>query len=409
MSDRLKILLRLVIFIFVVIGLGAALYFAFFRGAPAVIDTDEAEVQTANGSLPGAGDAEERTNGGTSTDGTSNNGTGTLPPSAVAEGGATVTRELTSSEVLSPTLTVDGTVAFYDPADGRFYTINNDGELELMSQKQFPQAETVTFASDVSSAVIEFPDGSNIVYGFNSGKQVTLPSHWEDFSFSGDGEQIAGKSIGSDPTNRSLVVTSTDGSQTQVVASLGENDDKVEVNWSPSGKVVAFSRTGVAQTGFGRQEYYLIGLDGEASGILIVEGSDFSAIWSPDSEHVLYSVAESSDNYRPSIWYADSEGDRGNDPRTRLNLSTWVEKCTFASASTLYCAVPDEMVDGAGSDPRLVTSADSLYRIDLPSGRTTLLGYASAEMQMFNLSVSSDNSTLYFQDEDGKLNSMRLK
>lgn len=402
-------LLRLAIFLAVVTGLGAALYFAFFRGAPAVIDTDEVTEQTANGNLPGANDAGPRTDDGTDTDTTVEQSTGTLPPSAVAEGGATITRELTSSEVLSPTVTVDGTVAFYDPADGRFYTINNDGELELMSQKQFPQAETVTFSADVSSAVIEFPDGSNIVYGFDSGKQTTLPSHWEDFSFSGDGEQIAGKSIGSDPTNRSLVVTSADGSQTQVVAALGENDDKVQVNWSPSGNVVAFSRTGVAQTGFGRQEYYLLGLDGEAAGILIVEGSDFSAIWSPDSEHVLYSVAESSDNYRPSLWYADSEGDRGNDPRSKIDLATWVEKCTFANATTLYCAVPNEMVDGAGSDPRLVTSPDSLYRIDLPSGRTTLLGYASADMQMFNLSVSSDSSILYFQDEDGKLNSMRLR
>lgn len=409
MSDRVKMFARLFVFLVVVIGIGAALYFAFFRGAPAVLETDETPGETMTGGLPGSGTASPRTGTGQNGDGGMNEGTGTLPPSATAEGGPTLTRQLTNAEILAPTVTVEGTVAFYDPADGRFYTISNDGDLERMSEKQFPEAEAVTFSSDASTAVIEFPDGSNVVYGFDSGKQITLPSHWEDFSFSTDGDQIAGKSIGSDPTNRSLVVTSADGSQTHVVAALGENDDKVQVNWSPSNNVVAFSRTGSIQSSFGRQQYYLIGLDGEASGILIVEGSDFSAVWAPDGQHVLYSVADASEDYRPTLWYADGDGDRGDDPRMQIALSTWVDKCTFASSTALYCAVPDEMVNGGGSNHALVTSNDSLYRIDLPSGRTSYLGYASSPTQMFNLSVADDQRVLYFQDEDGKLNSMRLE
>ncbi len=400
-------ILRLAVFLAAAVGIGAALYFAFFRGSPDVEDTQTVDDgDTTDGTLTGSGDAGPRESG--DEDDEDEEGGGTLPPSPVAEGGATSTRLLTNTEILSPTTTTQGTVAFYDPADGRFYTIDNDGELERLSEKQFPDAETVTFASDVSAAVIEFPDGSNIVYGFDSGKQVTLPSHWEDFSFSADGDEIAGKSIGSDPSNRSLVVTSADGSRTEVVAALGENDDKVQVNWSPSGNVVAFSRTGTTQSSFGRQQYYLIGLDGEASGVLIVEGSDFSAIWAPDGQHLIYSVAESANDYRPSLWYADADGDR-DEARERIALETWVEKCAFASSTVLYCAVPDEMVDGAGSNHGLVTSNDGLYRIDLPSGNATYLGYAAVPTQMFNLSVDPDGDILYFQDENGRLNSMRLE
>lgn len=405
MSDRTKMYLKLAGFLGVCVLLGYGLFLLFFGGAP---DVDEVPADTPTvGGLSGAGDAGDRaTTDDTDTDTTDD--ADVLPEAdAVASGGATITRRLTNTDVLAPTLTSDGTMAYYDPADGRFYTIADNGTVTALSAARFPDASNVTMADDATAAVIEFPDGSNVAYSFTSGRQVTLPTHWEDFDFSSDGSQIASKSIGSDSSNRSLVISSTDGTQTKVIAALGDNSGKVDVSVSPSGNVVAFSRTGSVQTGFGRSEYYLIDQNGDAAGNLIVDGSNFSAIWSPDGQYVLYSVADSGNADRPTLWYVDSRGDRHGTTRVQIELETWVEKCTFESATTLYCAVPQEMADGGGADHRLVDAPDNLYRVSLPSGRATLLGYAAAEMQMFNLSVNGD--TLYFQDGNGRINSMEIR
>lgn len=406
MSDRVKIILKLVGFLVAVGALAVGMYLLFWRPAPTVQDGTQT-TPTITGGLEGAEDAGDR---GTAPEETGETEESALPQAdEVASGGATLTQLLTNVDVLSPTLTASGSIAYYDPTDGRFYTINDDGDVEKLAEARFPEAESVTFASDASAAVIEFPDGSNVIYGFDSGKQVTLPTHWEDFSFSGDASSVASKSIGTDASNRAIVITSADGSNTQTVAVLGSNDDKVDINLSPDNTIVAFSRTGGTLSGFGRYEYYLIGTDGEVVGNLIVEGTNFSAIWSPDGKYILYSVGESSNNERAMLWYADSKGDRNGSTRLRLGVATWVEKCTFASASTLYCAVPQEMVDGGGTTHSLVDSPDSLYKIDLPSGRTTLVGYPAADAQMFNLTLSDDGDTLYFQDEYGRINLMKLK
>ncbi len=406
MSDRAKLILRLVIFIGVVALLALALYFAFFRSTPSVTPGQQT-ASNPNGSLPTSGNANPLTPGTDSASQTP--GTGTLPPSQIANGGSTAVRQLTTSNVLSPTLTANGSLAYYDPADGRFYTITDAGTATAISPKQFPAASNVTFAPDATAAILEYPDGNNIVYSFTSGQQVSMPSHWEDFSFSSDGSAIAAKSIGNDPTNRSLIMTSTDGSKTTVIAALGSNDDKVSVNLSPSNNIVAFSRTGGVQSGFGREEYYLVGLDGQAAGALIVDGSNFSAIWAPDGNHLLYSVADPSNDYDAALWYADSRGDRGGDARVRINLSTWVEKCTFASASQLYCAAPSTISTGDGADHNLATAMDNVYKIDVPSGKVTLVGYPAIQTHMTNLSLSADGLTLYYQDSKGLLSAMRVK
>ena len=186
MSDRAKLILRLALFLGVTALIATALYFAFFRTPPAVIETPDTSVDS-NGNLIGAGDAtDDGTTPDTSTDDDTTTGTGTLPVADVASGGATTTRLLTTTAIVSPTTTVSGALAYYNPADGHFYTINDNGEATLMSQASFPSAETVTFDKGATTAVIEFPDGSNVVYDFTSATQVTLPSHWEYFSFNDD-------------------------------------------------------------------------------------------------------------------------------------------------------------------------------------------------------------------------------
>lgn len=407
LSDRAKIVLRLTLFLGTTLLIAFALYWFFFAAPPSVVNTDSTPGdEIANGSLPGSSDATPGAGGNTPTAG----GSGQLPASQVADGGETITTQLTSSAVTSPHLTANGTIAYYDPADGRFYTIDEDGNAVALSLEQFPSAETVVFNNQASAAVIEFPDGSNVVYNFETAKQVTLPEHWEEFSFSADGTEIASKSIGTDPSNRALVISAADGSSTKVVAALGANDDKVTVSWSPASSIVGFSATGSAgDSAFGQHQVYTIGEDGEADGIITVNGTNYENIWSPSGKYILYSIADADDDYRPSLWYVDAEGDRNGDTRVRLGVKTTVDRCVFYNESTIYCGVPTETPIGSGGSPEILDGPDYLYKFSVPSGNAELVAIPSVSTVIKNISINDDESALYYTDGRGKLNMIRLK
>ncbi len=405
MSEKQQIILKIAGLIFVALLMGLALYLMIFAGGPTIQpQTPQADTTGTGGNLPNAGPGTQgNKDGDDPTD-----GTGALTPSKIARGGLTETTLLTTASIYKPTITATGQIAYYDPKDGKFYTIDDDGNVVPLSQGSFPFADNVVFANNAQAAVIEFPDGSNIVYDFLTGAQHTLPSHWEEFSFSEDGSEIATKSLGTDPSNRALIITSSDGSRAQAIAALGNNDNLVDIDWSPTGNVVGFSKTGSAGSAFGQNEIYLIGPDGEANGVLIVNGSNFKSTWSPDGANILYSVADAGDEYRASLWYGDAEGDRTGDTRLRIGLKTTVDKCVFASNSLAYCAVPLIMPSGGGSSSALVTSPDYLYSIAFPSGRTTLVAIPATETRMFNLTVSANGQELYYTDSSGRLNLLLL-
>lgn len=405
-SDRTKMFIRLALFIGGTFLIGFAIYWFFFSRTPAintVTDGGNTSGTTENGSLPNAG------NGTPSGGNNSGGGTGTLPASQVANGGKTLSTQLTSSAITSPHITTQGTVAYYDPADGRFYTIDSEGNAQALSLSQFPSAENVTFNNSASAAVIEYPDGSNIVYDFNAAKQVTLPAHWEDFSFSADGSEIASKSIGDDPANRALVISSADGSSTKVIADLGGNDKLVSVSWSPAADIVGFSSTGDSTSTFGQHKVYTIGENGEAAGIITVDGTNYENIWSPSGKYILYSVADAGDDYRPSLWYVDAKGDRNGNTRLQLGIKTTVDRCAFYSESTAYCGVPTETPTGSGTQPEILKGPDYLYKISFPSGKAELIAVPSISTTIKNISVSGDGKNLYYTDTYGKLNLIRLK
>ncbi len=406
LSDRAKVVLRLVLFLGFTLLVGFALYWFFFAKTPSVTTpvADTTGDENSQGTLP---DTNEGHSPGT---GESNNGgSGQLPPSQVADGGKTVTTQLTTSAVTSPHITADGTVAYYDPADGRFYTIDSTGKAVALSLTQFPSAETVVFNDAATAAVIEFPDGSNIVYTFDTAKQVTLPEHWEDFSFSSDGSEIVSKSVGSDPSNRALVISAADGSSTKVVAALGDNDDKVTVSWSPESDIVGFSATGEGGSAFGQKQIYTINEDGEAAGIITINGTNYENIWSPSGKFILYSVADSGDDYRPSLWYVDAKGDRNGSTRLELGVKTTVDRCAFYDESTIYCGVPTETPSGSGTNPEILDGPDYLYKISLPSGTAELIAIPTVSTVIKNVSVNDDASILYYTDGRGKLNMILLK
>lgn len=406
MSDRTKKGLVIAAFVLSVVGIATALYFTFFRSAPPPATVTPGGTDTGVG-LPTSGAAGERPP-------VSGGGGNTLPPSSpVANGGRTATTALTQGAVTDATLSANGaSVNFYNPADGKFYTVDKDGNLVLLSDQQFPNVESVSWNGDANKAVMEFPDGSNIVYDFSTEKQTTLPKHWEEFQFSPTTDSIEAKSIGVDPNNRWLVTTNADGSGTKAFQALGENADKVTVSWSPNNQVVAFSDTAESLSGgLDRKMILPVGLNGENYKGLTVEGLGFLANWSPNGTQILYSVAGAYSDNKPLLWLVDGTPATMGDDRHSLGLNTWADKCTWQSTTAIYCAVPQNLPNNAGLQRELYADyPDSVYKIDPGSGKVTLVAVPDTEMPMASLSVSSDGSTLYFIDEtDGTLRSMRLK
>jgi len=408
MSERTKRILVVIGFIASVFGIGAALYFVFFK-APAPPATVSPAGEDASGTLPSSGAAGGRVivpPAGTVT------GTKGLPPAAsVANGGRTTTTAITQSAVSFPTLGSDGkTMNFYNPADKKFYTVDKDGNLVLLSDKEFPSVENAEWNKDSDKAVLEFPDGSNVVYDFTEERQVTLPKHWEDFQFSPVSDEIEAKSMGIDPNNRWLVTTNDDGTNAKSFQALGENADKVTVSWSPNDQVVAFSDTADSM-GLNRKMILPVGMKGENFRGLTVEGLGFLSLWAPNGKQLLYSVAGDYSFNKPLLWLVDATPASMGENRHSLGINTWADKCVFATSTSVYCAVPRNLPENAGLQRTLyVDYPDNVYKLDTASSKVTLVAVPSKDTTMENLSVSDDGATLYFTGrDDGTLRTMRLK
>lgn len=411
MSERLKKFLVIGLFFASVLGIAFALYWAFFRSEPTIAPpTVEPTDETAErGTLPGSLGQTERT-----FIDRSGEVIGFDEASEVAQGGITRTTELSSGPVYNITLSSDGAaVNYYSKADGRFYRIDEDGEVVALSDKQFPDVETVTWNKKSEKAILEFPDGSNVIYDFENETQVSLPNHWEDFDFSPVRDEVIAKSIGLDPDNRWLVTVNTDGSNARAFQALGENENKVQVNWSPNDQVVAFADTAqdAISADLDRKIIFPIGKNKENYKGLIVEGLDFQSSWAPSGKKLLYSVSGNYSNYRPLLWVTDGTPTTMGENRKSIQLNTWVEKCTWSSTSELYCAVPNSLPANAGLQPSLYsTEPDNLYRVNIDTGVTSRIATPVTDTTMTNLVVSKDGSLLYYTNAlTGELEKMRLK
>ncbi len=369
MSPLKKI--SLIIAFLAVSGLiGYGLYYIFTR--PVVPAQKPPAVTLPTGQLPSAGERPATTSvTGEPTGGELLPIAGIIQPTTPSFYKPVAVNRIVSNMVTSPSLNGKGDFRYYNASNGKFYKIMPDGSVKVLSDQVFFSAQKVTWAANQDKAVIEYPDSSKIIYDFANKKQVTLPKHWQDFSFSADGAQVAAKSIGLSPENRWLVTVNDDGTGSRLIEPLGENADKVIVNWSPSRQVVAFSQTGEPM-GAERREVLFVGLNGENFKSTIVEGMGFEPKWSTTGKKLLYNVYSSRSDYKPELWLVDSYGDSIGNNRQTLKLNTWADKCSFSDDSTLFCAVPRDLPQGAAMAREIASNNyDDLYKIDLRTGLKT--------------------------------------
>ncbi|MEK7084105.1 MAG: hypothetical protein AAB932_02650 [Patescibacteria group bacterium] len=396
-----KRILFIALFVLVTLLLGYLLYRVFFAKEELPVPTTPppATVTPPTGGLPTTGAGAPR--GGAVTPiapalpTTRERGRTILTPQ-----GEEVRRaeRLVDQTIAAATSDAEGNPSFYNREDNRFYRIKQDGTTEPMSDQAFFNVQNVTWSPSTNESIIEYPDGANIYYNFDTKKQVTLPKHWEDFSFAPAGDQIAAKSIGLSAENRWLIAANPDGSNTRLIESLGNNERKVTVDWSPNKQIIALSRTG-DPLGGDREEVLFVGLQGENFRSTIVEGRDVRSEWSPEGKRLLYSVYSTRSEYKPELWVVNAEGESIGTGRKLLNVSTWADKCAFASERYVYCGVPTSLPTGAGFAPALADAIrDEIFRIDASTGIKTKITVDGAHT-IDSMFVSDDGSTLFFTDK----------
>lgn len=400
MNDRTKKILFAIVFVLASIGIGWMLYYFFFQPLiqPETISTEE---QTPPlGSLPSAGEATDRPPTATSSGG-GLTGSPTIPGLTdtgieTPPSNAVLLRDgITQS--LAPSMNGQG-ARFYNPDDSRFYRVNTDGSITTLGDKQFFNLKNVDWGNRSDKAILEFPDGSNVFYDFETRRQVTLPQHWQDFTFSPDDENIAAKSIGLDPSNRFLLIAKADGNEAKAIEPLGQNADKTLVSWSPNNQVIAFALTGTPQPE-GAQEVLLVGENHENFKSLIVPGRGFLPNWSPTGRQIVYSVYHERDSLKPSLWIAGGAADDIGENRRRLNLNTWADKCVWESEEALICGVPQQLELGAGlARDRFASVPDDLYRVDLRTGVSTKINTPAQIYPIKNPVLNKDSNQLLFSD-----------
>jgi len=208
------------IFLVVCVAVGFLLYWVFFAKKEKPITAVQPGVEApAAGLFPTAGSGEP-----------------TLPTSKPGQLPTSVSKPITpktvtpevkpsfpitnkvDSSILGSGKDTVGSAKFYNTTDGKFYRLNKDGSIAALSDEVFFNVQNATWSPTKNESVIEYPDGSNIYYNFDTKKQVTLPKHWQDFSFSPFGDKIASKSMGLATENRWLVTADPEGKSIKLIA-----------------------------------------------------------------------------------------------------------------------------------------------------------------------------------------------
>ncbi len=388
-------------FLIFVFGIGYLLWMFFFQTTAVVTPVATSTPGTISG-LPSAGlgsTTGEIIGGGVLPGGITipTEAPPTTGVSAIADGGITKIQTMTKTPTLGSTLSDNGQIQYYDKNDGKFYRLDDNGNVIPLSDKVFFNVDEVTWAPDKNQAIIQYPDGNKILYNFEKKTQVTLPAHWQDFSFSPDSGQIISKSLGMDPENRWLVVANDDGSKATALENIGTNDKNVQVNWSPNNQIVATYTEGLD---FNRQEVFFVGLNGENYKSTVVEGRGFESKWSTTGDKLLYSVYSTATDLNPQLWIVGASSDNIGQGRQSISLNTWADKCTFASNNEVYCAVPETLEKGSGMFPELADKTkDNLYKINLVTGTKELVAIPDGAYNISEVMVPADKDNLYFTDK----------
>ncbi len=410
----------IIIFTLIIFVLGFLIYKTFF--APTTTKTTIKQQETnQNGSLPQLEEGSQNTqvdeNGLVSGDVTNPNQQ-TIAEAQIdefAQGGFTKVKEDIASPIRSQSFSNSNNgINYYDPQQQSFFRISDSGEIIKLSDKKFYSVENVTWSDKNNRAIIEYPDGTKILYDFNKDRSLTtFPKDMKEFAFSASEEKIASKWVGPYEDYNYIVGAEYDGSNLKFVEPMGTKERSVQIVWSPDNEVMATYRKYIDSE---RQEIFFINENGKNLNSLIVEGGNFKGTWSSNGEKLLYSVYNSGSNYNPTLWIASGKSDQLGAGKQYLGINTWVDKCAFSNTNSqyVYCAVPDNLPKGSGMDPSVANGVYySIYKINTNGSGVEKIAQPinnGRGVSIDKLYINNADSRVYYTDQfNNHLYSIDLK
>jgi len=394
--DKKRILIA-VGFSVLCLALGYLIYFFFFKSASTdePLGTEPTATTTTPGEFPQSGQGGIRS---TSTPSTTDLPTSLTRPSTTTGEERGVVTQVVSDQIQGAKSDKVG-MRYYNAQDGKFYRIGTDGRPIPLDDTTFFNVQNVNWAPQKNEGILEYPDGSNIYYNFDTRAQVTLPKHWEEFSFAPGSDKVAAKSMGISSEGNWLITAAPDGQGVKLVESLGTNANRVEVNWSPNQQIIATSRTG-DPLGSDQEQVLFVGQNKENFKSITVEGRGLTSEWSPTGNKLLYSVYSDRSDYKPELWIVNSQPGNAGTERKLLNVNTWADKCTFQDERYVYCGIPNDLQRGAGFVPEIANNVpDTLYKIDIQTGAKTPIPMNETHV-VDTIFLGEDGQTLYFTDKN---------
>ncbi len=413
-----KKIVALVVFILISIGFAIAIYYLFFKS---FIPEKKTPPPTEISQLP---TVQEGTPTITQPETTPTDLPAELPtksvtkivvpspeitPDTIARGGITESKVLNFEKTDKLTLDRSGKRPLvYNAESGLFYSIDDSGARIILNDQIYKSAETVIFSPQKDQAILEFPDGSNILFDFDKKKQISLPKQWTDFSFNSGGNKIAFKDMSEDPNQRFIGIANSDGSQLSYIEQIGPEPYKFIIDWSPNEQIIGQFRTGDTSS---TSKIYFFGKNDENFKAITALGLGVQTQWTPDGSKILYSAYNEFSDFQPSLYLVDASGNNIGANNNSLRLNTWANKCSFANNNTVYCAVPKELPMGAGMVPRLADSVpDYIYKVDLKTGSRSFIAEPVEDITIDQIVVTQDESALYFTDkETGNTHEIKLR
>ena len=199
---RKKIVL-IILFSLIILVLGFLIYRIFFSVNKTEIQNGQQQINQ-DGSLPQLGEGSVNTQTG-ETGFVPGVGTGQnqqiVPETQIdefAQGGFTKAKEDIASPIRSQSFSDSNNgINYYDPQQQSFFRISDSGEIIKLSDQKFYSVENVTWSDKNNRAIIEYPDGTKILYDFNKDRSLaTFPKDMKEFAFSASEEKIASKWVG---------------------------------------------------------------------------------------------------------------------------------------------------------------------------------------------------------------------
>ncbi|HNZ86077.1 MAG TPA: hypothetical protein PLD95_00755 [bacterium] len=309
---------------------------------------------------------------------------------------------------------VNNGVVYYDNLNQSFFKVSGDGTISKLSDRKFYSVTNATFSPTKNQAILEYPDNTKVLYDFEREEFIArFPQETQDFAFSETGDKLSYKWMGDYEDQNYLVTSNSDASNFKFIRPIADQARNIKNIWSPNGEVMATFRK---QYDLERQEIYFINEDDKNLRSLVVDGFNFDGMWNTQGDKLLYNVTSQRSDFKPTLWFANGQGDDLGYGKVSMGINTWINKCSFSQSNNdvVYCAVPDSMPRGAGLNPGLASGIPySIYKINISTGNQQIIAQPMVNNNRISIDkiyTNQNDSQMYYIDSStGYLYSIDLK